>query len=114
LLIDNRDNNTQKTNKNRFYFLIFLIAVFLHLNCRNVAAQTDSSNSVSSALKESFKTPPPSSFPGVYWYFMDGNLSREAMDGRAHPGLKRRKGHIGFLGHGNRVEFRNIQFKELK
>jgi hypothetical protein len=79
LLIDNRDNNTQKTNKNRFYFLIFLIAVFLHLNCRNVAAQTNSSNSVSSALKESFKTPPPSSFPGVYWYFMDGNLSREAM-----------------------------------
>ena len=30
-------------------------------------------------LKETFKNPPDSSKPGVYWYFMDGNLSREAM-----------------------------------
>jgi hypothetical protein len=30
-----------------------------------------------------------------------------------HPGLKREKGYIGFLGHGARVEFRNIRIKEL-
>lgn len=30
-------------------------------------------------LKEEFKNPPESSNPGVYWYFMDGNLSREGM-----------------------------------
>ena len=30
-----------------------------------------------------------------------------------HPGLKREKGFIGFLGHGTRVEFRNIRIKEL-
>ena len=30
-----------------------------------------------------------------------------------HPGLKREKGYIGFLGHGTRVEFRNIRIKEL-
>ena len=30
-------------------------------------------------LKEAFKNPPDSAKPGVYWYFMDGNLSREAM-----------------------------------
>lgn len=34
-------------------------------------------------------------------------------DGQAHPGLKRDKGHIGFLGHGTHVEFRNIRIKEL-
>jgi hypothetical protein len=28
-----------------------------------------------------------------------------------HPGLARRSGHIGFLGHGSRVEFRNIRIK---
>ncbi len=28
-------------------------------------------------LKDSFKNPPESSKPGVYWYFMDGNLNRE-------------------------------------
>ena len=30
-------------------------------------------------LKEAFKNPPDSSKPGVYWYFMDGNLSMEEM-----------------------------------
>lgn len=30
-------------------------------------------------LKDSFKNPPESSNPGVYWYFMDGNLNREEM-----------------------------------
>ncbi len=30
-----------------------------------------------------------------------------------HPGLKRRSGHIGFLGHNEPVEFRNIRIKEL-
>lgn len=35
------------------------------------------------------------------------------MDGKQHPGLKRDKGHIGFLGHGSVVQFRNIRVKEL-
>ena len=30
-----------------------------------------------------------------------------------HPGLARTTGHIGFLGHGTRVEFRNIRVKQL-
>ena len=30
-------------------------------------------------LDKSFKTPPDSARPGVYWYFMDGNLDREEM-----------------------------------
>lgn len=30
-----------------------------------------------------------------------------------HPGLKNEKGHIGFLGHGDPLEFRNIRIKEL-
>src|SRR5262245_29343307 len=32
---------------------------------------------------------------------------------KKHPGLARTKGHIGFLGHGSLVEFRNISIKEL-
>jgi len=35
------------------------------------------------------------------------------MDGRPHPGLERTTGHIGFLGHGSHVEFRNIRIKKL-
>lgn len=38
----------------------------------------------------------------------------KTIDGAKHPGLKRKKGHIGFLGHGARVEFRNLRVKELK
>jgi hypothetical protein len=32
---------------------------------------------------------------------------------KKHPGLNRAQGHIGFLGHGSRVEFRNLRVKEL-
>jgi hypothetical protein len=32
---------------------------------------------------------------------------------KKHPGLANTKGHIGFLGHNSRVEFRNIRIKEL-
>ena len=32
---------------------------------------------------------------------------------KRHPGIKNKKGHIGFLGHGSVVEFRNIRIKDL-
>ncbi len=32
---------------------------------------------------------------------------------KEHPGLQRKSGHLGFLGHGTRVEFRNLRIKEL-
>ena len=32
---------------------------------------------------------------------------------KKHPGLQRKSGRIGFLGHGSHVEFRNIQIKRL-
>ena len=35
------------------------------------------------------------------------------MDGKDHPGLERTKGHIGFLGHGDVLRFRNIRIKDL-
>lgn len=33
---------------------------------------------------------------------------------KKHPGLARTMGRVGFLGHGTRVEFRNIRIRELK
>ncbi|MFN9753882.1 MAG: DUF1080 domain-containing protein [bacterium] len=32
---------------------------------------------------------------------------------KKHPGLLRKTGHVGFHGHGTRVEFRNLRIKEL-
>ena len=35
------------------------------------------------------------------------------LDHKDHPGLQRSRGHIGFLGHGDVVRFKNIRIKEL-
>ena len=48
---------------------------------------------------------------------VDADLDRDVTDPKVietHPGLKRTTGHIGLLGHGTRVEFRNLRVKELK
>ncbi|MBN1361265.1 MAG: DUF1080 domain-containing protein [Sedimentisphaerales bacterium] len=48
---------------------------------------------------------------------LDANIEEastpETMDYREHPGLKREKGHIGFCGHGDYLEFRNLRIKPL-
>ncbi len=45
---------------------------------------------------------------------VDADISKiEPLDKKEHPGLKRDKGFIGFMGHGAHVEFRNIRVKEL-
>jgi Domain of Unknown Function (DUF1080) len=46
---------------------------------------------------------------------LDANLDivKEPKLLEKHPGAARTSGHIGFLGHGSHVEFRNIQIKEL-
>lgn len=48
---------------------------------------------------------------------VDGNI-RDAVkngtpDGKEHPGLFNKKGHIGFLGHGSIVKFKEIRIKRL-
>jgi len=43
--------------------------------------------------------------------FRDG---RPTPDGKPHPGLQRTTGHIGFLGHGDEVHFRNIRVRGLR
>ena len=44
---------------------------------------------------------------------IDEAATPEPVDGRSHPGLRRSGGHIGFMGHGSRVEFRNIRICDL-
>ena len=50
---------------------------------------------------------------------LDGDIAEASMNGtqtidnREHPGLLNKSGHIGFLGHGSFVQFRNIMIKEL-
>lgn len=46
---------------------------------------------------------------------LDNDLSivKEPAVLKKHPGLLRTSGHLGFLGHGTRVEFRNMRVKNL-
>ncbi|NOR33226.1 MAG: DUF1080 domain-containing protein, partial [Bacteroidales bacterium] len=48
---------------------------------------------------------------------LEGDLKEASKNGTAdhkeHPGLLRTSGHIGFLGHGSLLWFRNIRIKEL-
>jgi len=48
---------------------------------------------------------------------VDGDIAEASKNGTIdhndHPGLKRTSGHIGFLGHGSVLRFRNIRIKTL-
>ena len=48
---------------------------------------------------------------------LEGNFIEASKNGtldkKGHPGLERTRGHIGFLGHGSELEFRNISIKDL-
>ena len=49
---------------------------------------------------------------------VDGDIAKATKNGtpdhREHPGLFNKKGHIGFLGHGSLVKFKDIRVKALK
>ncbi len=49
---------------------------------------------------------------------LNGDIKEASKNGTAdhnnHPGLLNKTGHIGFLGHGDVVRFRNIRIKKLK
>ena len=44
---------------------------------------------------------------------LDEATKAGTLDGTVHPGLSRAKGHVAFLAHGDRVDFRNIRIKSL-
>ncbi len=50
---------------------------------------------------------------------LDGDIAvasknnTQTADKKPHPGLLNKKGHIGFLGHGSALKFKNLRIKEL-
>ncbi len=50
---------------------------------------------------------------GVIILDADLKMVQEEAVLKKHPGLRRTSGHIGFLGHGSLIEFRNIRIKTL-
>ncbi|MDR3194545.1 MAG: glycosyl hydrolase [Tannerella sp.] len=48
-------------------------------------------------VRENFLSPPDASRPGVYWYFMDGNLSKDAITADLESMKEAGIGHVLFL-----------------
>ncbi len=91
-------------------FVIIGIAVSLLTASCNVS-ETDQ-------LKEGFINPPDTARPGVYWYFMDGNLSREAITADLESMKKAGIGNVLFLEVNvgvprGSVDFLSDQWQEL-
>ncbi|MEO6633738.1 MAG: glycosyl hydrolase, partial [Mucilaginibacter sp.] len=70
----------------RLAVTLFLVAGF----ALQSAAQT-------AALKKGFLNPPASARPGVYWYFMDGNMTAESMTKDLEAMKKAGIGNLIFL-----------------
>jgi len=62
----------------KLYKSLRTVLIFIIIIAFNSSAHSQSSNGIDQ-LESGFKNPPDSSRPGVYWYFMDGNLSKKGM-----------------------------------
>ncbi len=79
-------------------FPLFLAAMAILSVCGQKPSRENRPASVTiDELKQAFLTPPDSVRPGVYWYFMDGNLSREAMTADLESMKKAGIGNVLFL-----------------
>ncbi len=89
----------------KFLDWIFRLSLILSLSALQYC--TDRS---SDELKKQFLNPPESSKPGVYWYFMDGNLSRDEMTKDLESMKEVGINHVIFLEVGIGVPRGSIDF----
>lgn len=89
---------------------ITVILSIMLISCTNRSA-VDS-------LKNGFLNPPDSARPGVYWYFMDGNINREAMTADLESMKRAGIGYVLFLEVNvgiprGKVDFLSEEWQEL-
>jgi len=77
----------KQTSCYRLFIALLLLTGFNHI----ATAQTIA------ALKHGFYNPPASAKPGVYWYFMDGNMTAESMTKDLEAMKKAGIGNVIFL-----------------
>ncbi len=90
-------------NSYRFSGSIFFISLFLYIISCYPYKNTDS-------LKNGFLNPPDSARPGVYWYFMDGNIDRKAMTADLESMKEAGLGYVVFLEVNVGVPRGNVNF----
>lgn len=78
--------------------IIVLLAISLVLGCsKKISVSPASDVSDIGSLRMGFTHPPDWAKPGVYWYFMDGNLSEEGMTKDLESMAKAGIGYVIFL-----------------
>ncbi|MBC7565870.1 MAG: hypothetical protein H7223_02790, partial [Pedobacter sp.] len=77
------------------YLLISFTLLFL-LSVNGCSTKISKEASTTSLIK-GFLTPPASSKPGVYWYFMDGNMTKESITADLESMKKVGIGNLIFL-----------------
>ena len=90
--------------------VVIVPLVLLMISCTN--------HSKVDLLKQGFINPPDSARPGVYWYFMDGNLNREGMTADLESMKKAGIGYVLFLEVNvgiprGKVDFLSEEWQEL-
>ena len=101
-----------KTIPDVFISMLFICTIF-GVSCRKADLITTVSD-----FKAGFLNPPDSVRPGVYWYFMDGNLSREEMTNDLESMKEAGIGNLIFLEVNvgvprGKVDFLSDQWQEL-
>ncbi|MDB5275730.1 MAG: acetyl xylan esterase [Ferruginibacter sp.] len=86
-------------NKHGFFFqlLSFVIIVLLYSCSKHFSSLQKSRVATSDPIKAGFMNPPESARPGVYWYFMDGNRTKESMTKDLESMKKAGIGNLVFL-----------------
>lgn len=97
---------------------LLLLQLVLLNSCRKSNDKNNKSGVSIGELKKSFLNPPDSARPGVYWYFMDGNMSKEAMTKDLESMKAAGIGNLVFLEVNvgiprGPVDFRSEQWQEL-
>ncbi len=89
----------QSVEKNTCFILVLFLVTSLFLpGYSQKSGEAKSANKSEIALLRSgFSNPPASARPGVYWYFMDGNLSKEGMTADLESMKKAGIGYLIFL-----------------
>jgi hypothetical protein len=79
------------------HFAFLLGSLFLFGSCTFSNKQKNDKDFSLDQIKKSFTNPPDAVRPGVYWYFMDGNLSRQEMTADLESMKKAGIGNVIFL-----------------
>src|SRR5450432_3980600 len=82
--------------------LIFMILLLVSTLCfygfdKKIINLKKVDQSEISHLRSDFLNPPVSALPGVYWYFMDGNLSKQGMTADLESMKQAGIGNVVFL-----------------